>query len=301
MRKLRCSRSRFDESDDEISGLENVLNHDFKLMVSVTPKPEEAFCPKSSDYQLASHWYKKLINWNCRTLEQMRLRHRYMSHLSVCLHKKRLTGIFKEVPSIELTWVDFTQMNNTFGACCTATMTSSVAWQNMALMMLPQQLARSPGSCCEQPAKSEQSDSRSAGGSNMRKLSNKPAHKVTCKLKPKLVPRHLAGSEDLQKSQHDSADSQAASSGQQHHWPIDEQARTDMKYLLEVINKELRGQQNKETDEYLELEMRRYRDFYARHRHNDPDLKANVAAGPQKERIFMLINMKNDLVKLLSE
>lgn len=292
------------DSDDDTLGLEEMLKNDFSLILSVTPKPEDAFCPKSPEYQLASHWYKRILGMNNFTLAELRLRHAYMSRLSVCLHKKRLTGVFTEVPGPKLGWVDFTERADNY-ICCSGAMANSAAWQNVSSMMQQQQqLARSPGNCCGQGTKSSsgQCCSRSLGGTNSRKPPQKAAHKVTCKLKPKLVPRHMSKSKESQKSQPDSDDGQASHSGHRQHWPIDEEARTDMKYLLEAIKTELNGQGKNEPDDYLELELTRYREFYARHRQTEADRKANAAAkDPQKERIFMLLNMQKDLVKLLSE
>ncbi|XP_017861562.1 PREDICTED: uncharacterized protein LOC108612951 [Drosophila arizonae] len=292
------------DSDDDTLGLEEMLKNDFSLIVSVTPKPEDAFCTKSSEYQLASHWYKKILGMNSYTLDELRLRQAYMSRLSVCLHKKRLSGVFTEVPGLKLGWVDFTEKADNY-ICCSGAMANSAAWQNVSSMMQQQQqLVRSAGNCCGQGTKSGQCCSRSLGGTNSRKPPQKPAHKVTCKLKPKLVPRHMGKSKDSVASQPDSADELAvpSSSGHREHWPIDEEARTDMKYLLEAIKNELQSQGNSEPDDYLELELTRYREFYALHRQTKADRKAITAAkDPQKERIFMLLNMQKDLVKLLSE
>ncbi|TDG53245.1 hypothetical protein AWZ03_000060 [Drosophila navojoa] len=290
------------DSDDDTLGLEQIIKNDFSLILSVTPKPEDAFCTKSSEYQLASHWYKKILGMNSFTLDELRLRQAYMSRLSVCLHKKRLTGVFTEVPGLKLGWVDFTEKADNY-ICCSGAMANSAAWQNVSSMMQQQQqLVRSGGNCCGQGTKSGQCCSRSLGGTNSRKPPQKPAHKVTCKLKPKLVPRHMGKSQDSEKSQPGVADDQASCSGHRQHWPIDEEARTDMKYLLEAIKNELHGQGKNKPDDYLELELTRYREFYARHRQIEADRKANAAAkDPQKERIFMLLNMQKDLVKLLSE
>ncbi|KRF77599.1 uncharacterized protein Dvir_GJ25773, isoform B [Drosophila virilis] len=54
------SQSRFCvqySDDDSYETVEELLNTDFRLLLAVTPKPEEVFCPKSSDYQLAMHWF----------------------------------------------------------------------------------------------------------------------------------------------------------------------------------------------------------------------------------------------------
>ncbi|XP_030568451.1 uncharacterized protein LOC115768098 [Drosophila novamexicana] len=321
------SQSRFCvqySDDDSYETVEELLNTDFNLLLAVTPKPEEVFCPKSSDYQLAMHWYKKLSTWKCETLNDLRLRQVYMSHLSVCFNQKRLRGIFMQIPPNELILVDFMEASESLPCCTSTSMVNTSAWQTMATMM-QQQPERATGSCCNQAAKANESHGipvggpRSAGGSNKRRCSLRPAHKITCKSRPKLVPRYFADAKQnlysssgssvscayapvtatpqLNKNQHGAGSIRYSS----HSRPLDEQARKDMNYLLETIKSELCGQDNQNTDEHLELELRRYRDFYARHRHNDPEFKVNVAAGPEKERTFMLLNMQNDLVKLLSE
>ncbi|XP_064539487.1 uncharacterized protein LOC135429167 [Drosophila montana] len=297
--------------DDSFETVEELLNTDFRLILAVTPKPEEIFCPKSSDYQLAMHWYRKLSTWKCETLNELRLRQVYMSHLSVCFNQKRLRGIFMQIPPNELIMVDFMEKSESLPCCTSTSMMNTSAWQAMATMMQQQQQPeRAAGSCCK--ANESHGMSRSAGGSNKRRCTLRPpAHKITCKSRPKLVPRYFAEAKDLYSSSTSSVSSSRENKSQhgsgtfgynmRHRRPIDEQARKDMNYLLETIKSELRGQENQNTDEYLELELRRYRDFYARHRHTDPEFKVNVAAGPEKERIFMLLNMQNDLVKLLSD
>lgn len=167
--------------------------------------------------------------------------------------------------------------------------------------------------------------------SSRRKIPQRTTHNLSYKTRPKLVPRHmdngvLATSGDADAMEHSSStlcsleqkeimmqkqQLQAASPAAARPLPqpvrnsrpichIDMEARRDMTYLLETIKCELRGDRQEDADDYLELEIRRYRDFYMRHRRNDPDFNRVMnEVNTPRERVYMLLNMQNDLVKLL--
>lgn len=178
----------------------------------------------------------------------------------------------------------------------------------------------SAGACCSR---------RTGGGVNTawphevnsrRKIPQRTTFNLSNKSRPKLVPKHL--DDDVPTSSDvDHTSSTLCSAGhkealmqsQTHPSPLPQpvrnsppichiamDSRNDMVYLLEAIKCELRGDRQQLTDDYLELEIRRYRDFYSRHRRDDPDYDKVVNdVNTQRERVFMLLNMQNDLVKLL--
>ncbi|XP_062129158.1 uncharacterized protein LOC133840948 [Drosophila sulfurigaster albostrigata] len=303
-RKKR-SRSGFRLHNDEDYDLsEQLYNEDFKLMLALAPTPDEAFCPKSLDHAKAVKWRNKLLGWQCETIQELRLRQAYMSYFSVCLNQKQMRGIFQQEPQDTLCRVDFQDVVVP-NAGCMSSMGDESAWLGMMSTLQHQ------GSCCSQ----QPSGSRHAGGfnnSNRRKYPQATTHKLAYKSRPKLVPKsNLSLSQSS--SCRSSFDSFTASSSSlvaelpriqtrsHQRRPIDQQTRKDMDYLLALITSELSGEQLSEPDDYFELELKRYREFYARHRCNDPNHQPLVAAADlAKERTHMLLNMQNDLIKLLS-
>ncbi|XP_032598697.1 uncharacterized protein LOC116806459 [Drosophila grimshawi] len=333
--RSQSSRSHlWDNDGDDYETLE-VFKNDFQLLLAVSPMPDDAFCPKSTDYQLALHWYKRLSTWQCETLDELRMRHVYMSHLSVCFNQKSLRGIFNEVPPDELVWVDFTEILDS-KSLNTSAIANISAWQTMNSLML-QKSEIFGCTCSNRTSRTEQqscdvsaTDSRYAGGCSKRRVAHKtPLHTMKYRSRPKLVPRHFAQlhassftSSNLSYIPHCSTSSSlqlsvrtevpvpvpARGKSEQfkiighrnHRKPMDEHVRRNMNYLLETIKAELRGETCRETNEILELELSRYRELYARHRPKDPQLKANLCSGPEENRIYMLLKMQNALVKLLS-
>lgn len=178
------------------------------------------------------------------------------------------------------------------------------------------------GSCCKRsgggvensPWALHQVSSRSS-----RKSLQRTTHNLSYKSRPKLVPKNLtyAGQSSMSAAERSSSTLCASSyddamaQRQQRPMPqpvrncrqakhLDLETRKDMIYLLDTIKGELRGDREKCTDDYLELEIRRYRDFYILHRRNDPDFdKVVKAVNTPRERVYLLLNMQNDLVKLL--
>ncbi|XP_034484285.1 uncharacterized protein LOC117789275 [Drosophila innubila] len=297
-------------ANKEYDFAEHLLDEDFKLMMAMSPSPDEAFCPKSGDYTRATLWHNKLKDWECDTIYELRMRQNYMSYFSVCLNQQQLRGVFQQDPPERLIWVDFQEMIDPNAGCMS--MGNESAWLTMISSMLQHE-----GSCCSQSTKAGQS--RTTGGSAKRKYPQGTTLKLAYKSKPKLVPKNLSSSQSSSSPM--SCDSKycrtssgsslspleepknsAQSRQSRHRRPIDDQARKEMDYLLATIKSELRGEQLPEPDEYLELELKRYREFYARHRGNDPDFKSITAAvDSSKERIHMLLNMQTDLIKLLTE
>ncbi|XP_030386242.1 uncharacterized protein LOC115633038 [Scaptodrosophila lebanonensis] len=82
--------------------------------------------------------------------------------------------------------------------------------------------------------------------------------------------------------------------------PEERQRRCDMRYLLELVRSELRGHIGPENC-FLEYEVERYRKFYEEHKHEENQFKAHMGSNENDERVFLLLNMQNDLIKLLSE
>ncbi|KAM8710353.1 hypothetical protein ACLKA7_017045 [Drosophila subpalustris] len=317
LRRKNLSRLRL-HNDRDYDFSQRLLNEDFQLMLALSPSPDEAFCPKSGDFTRATLWHNKLRDWQCDTIYELRMRQSYMSYFSVCLNQKQLLGIFQQDPPEQLSWVDFQEMIDPNAShCMTMGQGNESAWLAMVSMMQHQ------GSCCNQSRQQSSKtnfNARTAGGSIKRK--HPTTHNLAYRSKPKLVPKHFyltqsSSSPQSCESKCSKRTSSISSLGSvdkpmsstqsprqsRHRHPIDDQARKDMDYLLATIKSELRGDQLPEPDAYLELELKRYREFYARHRYNSPDFKAitSGAVDGSKERIHMLLNMQNDLIKLLTE
>jgi len=296
------SRSRINSSDYKLC--EEVLNEDFELMFALSPSADETFCPKSVDHKLATLWHNKLRNLQCESIKDLRMRQDYMSNFSACLNQRELRGVFQHDPPEILTWVDFHEMIDPNPG--------SMSLGNESVLFAMASMMQHQG--INQSTKAGQSTSnyRHVGGFNRRKNIQGTTHKLASKSKPKFVPKNL--SSPLSSSVPSTCDSKnywtfssssfgrKSSSQNRCRPPIDDEVRKDMNYLMETIGRELRGEQLPETDKYLEPELKRYREFYARHRSNNSDLKSTAAAvEPSNDRIQMLLNMQNDLIKVLSE
>lgn len=324
-----------------------LLDEAFELMVDVSPEPTEVFSTNSVDHKLAGLWLEKLTTMcACETQYERRLRNHYMSYFAVCLNKRELRGIFKEVPPEEITWVDFRDTIDS-PSCSQDSRgmnRNDSTWQMAnSFMQLTQQPSAS-GCCGGAGASGSGGASPSSGGGgggcckrsgggvenspwalhqvssrSSRKSLQRTTHNLSYKSRPKLVPKNCtyggqssmsagerssstlcAGSYDETMAQRQQRPMPQPVRNCRHAKHLDLDTRKDMTYLLDTIKSELRGDREKFSDDYLELEIRRYRDFYGRHRRNDPDFeKVLKAVNTPRERVYLLLNMQNDLVKLL--
>ncbi|XP_017022955.1 uncharacterized protein [Drosophila kikkawai] len=312
-----------------------MLSNDFILMLDCSPQPDEVFCHESRELGLACMWLNKMISWRCNTLYDLRMRNAYMSHLIVCLNRRQLTGIFREPPPQELVWVDFEERSsnlhppplvvNPMALACTAWMQGTLS-NSCPLPCCSKSLgsaSRPPchcggpnvsGSCC--------SNHRHLGGSiipNPLMETSTDDKEIQEILSVKRVYSSCGSQRSLRQTRSQSSPGRLtpskakANSFIKSEEPKDspkgdpsslsqeqaEAVRENMLKLLLIIKKELSGDQGVEWNQYLETELRRYRDFAEEHKDEDDDW---VACKDQKsERFYLLLNMQKDLVRMLIE
>lgn len=291
----------------------SLLSNDFVVMIDCLPELEEAFCQSSEEYDLAWMWLNKLTTFECSTIYELRMRNAFMSHFSVCLNQKRLTGIFLQQPPEELEWVNFednapqelalgqatccamqaatTMMQRSYNdaaardaPCCSRGQMSP----SQGSFRNPREEAYYPPNCSRYSAghsfpgsrgfgdpgssTSEEELTRQASGYTMMEP---PATYRSRSSPPKSPARNQLASNSFSKD--------------------------DASHLLHLIRGELRGEHDSKQNDFLEQQLRRYRDFYALHKHKDPDFDAPVVGDLSTERINLLLNMQKDLIKLLFE
>ncbi|ALC42959.1 CG32295, partial [Drosophila busckii] len=297
-----------------------VLNSDFNLMHLLTPLPEEIFCVQSMDYRLAKHWLNKLNNMECYSIADRQTRNAHMSYLSVCLNQKTLLGPFRQMPPCEqLAWFDFRSVDMSAADACSMSLANTSTLQALACML--QQQEQQEQQSTSRPCNTNSSRRLTFAGSNARfagggiganiKQKYRTTHKLISKSRPKLVPRHLprALASSCSETSLLAAPNPKTEEKSNRRLSCDDNSnkknRTKLIYVLDAIKCELRGERQPNTDEYLELELKRYREFCARRRPktNTKQMENGVAKGsdPTKERICILLSLQNDLVKLLSE
>ncbi|XP_034655351.1 uncharacterized protein LOC117893059 [Drosophila subobscura] len=75
----------------------------------------------------------------------------------------------------------------------------------------------------------------------------------------------------------------------------------DMIFLMDCIRRELRGETAEGANDYMESEVASYRIFASKYRSNSPEYQKQMNKGdPVAERTYLLLNMQEDLTKLLS-
>ncbi|XP_068142546.1 uncharacterized protein [Drosophila tropicalis] len=280
-----------------------ILSSDFGLMLELSPQLEDVFATDSPEYKQSWLWLNKLSTMECNTLYDRRMRNAYMSYLSVCLNQKRLYGIFLELPpEEELIWVDFTDhtMNQppskSAASCCPEA------------GMVNREMPTTSGHDCNM--------SRYLGGASKdRQLDDPSDQELQCldglsKLNScrrysnastpnASVQRSKSSPPKLAQSQRSSRKRLADAFMGSMDRPKD--VKKDMTYLLKRIKAELCGEETHDRDEYLEYELQRYKEFYIRHKHDDPDFELNMGGDSLKQRLHLLLNMQNDLIQILSE
>ncbi|XP_020814368.1 uncharacterized protein LOC110188823 [Drosophila serrata] len=340
------------DQEEEYDDYMALLSNDFILMLDCSPQPDEVFCQESRELGLASIWLNKMITWRCNTLYDLRMRNAYMSHLIVCLNRRQMTGIFRDLPPQELTWVNFEEENkshhsspiNHMAMACSTWMdksqpsscTEPCCSKTLGSGAHPPCHCGGPnraGSCC--------SNHRHLGGGSfhgsqietstddkeikmimpVRKDGNRPfGCRSACNslrnlcssgsrsqsLPGRLLIRNPTESTPTKSdnpkdknSAKKSEDQPKEASPKKNNRINPNVVRDEMLKLLLTVKKELSGDPDVERNEFLEKELTRYREFAENHKDNDTDW---VSAKNEKSlRIYLLLNMQRDLVRMLNE
>lgn len=307
------------ESEEDKS----LLSNDFVVMIDCLPELGQAFCASSDEYELAWLWLNKLTTFECSTIYELRMRNAFMSHFSVCLNQKRLTGVFRQHPPEVLEWVDFQDDCSQEPVARAGRQATCCAMQAATNMMQASYdeaprargapgcsrsqsshaaAPRSPSHCScgsqNSPEKANYRGRYSAGHSSATSLGFGDPGSSTSEEE---FSRNASGYTQLDSpSTYRSRSSPLKSSSRSK--PASQSfSKQDASHLLHLIRGELRGEHNSKHNDFLEQQLRRYRDFYALNKHKDPDFDAPVAADPNTERINLLLNLQKDLIKLLFE
>ncbi|KPU77590.1 uncharacterized protein Dana_GF27076 [Drosophila ananassae] len=315
-----------DSSQAESEEDKALLSNDFVVMIDCLPELGEAFCESSDDYELAWLWLNKLTTFECSTIYELRMRNAFMSHFSVCLNQKRLTGVFRQPPPEVLEWVDFqddSSQEQVARACRLATCCGMQTAPNTMQMSFDEAPRAREAPCCSRSQSSHAAAARSPSHCSCGSQ-NSPEKAYYHSNGGRYSAGHSAatspGFGDPGSSTSEEEFSRKASGYTQPDSPSSYRSRSsppkpssrsepasksfskeDVSHLLQLIRGELSGEPNSKRNDFLEQQLRRYRDFYALNKHKDPDFDAPVAGDPKSERNILLLNMQKDLIKLLFE
>lgn len=307
------------------------LTENFIFFQDIVKKPEEVFDCRSQEYKLANAWLNKLSMFGFETIEDMRLRNVFMSHLVACLNYGKLTGPFTSMPNPGgvLDKSDFLlTQDKPRQAVCPRPKPGMSASQKACLDH------KGGGGrpcecdyvCCDQNEQKKDCSGMGAPSSfdhicgYMMQYVNVP----TC-----LDSQLRATVEHNQYHTHDvftncadvtAATTSAAFYGHKadekcvggafvaasncttcgENLELDHQfVRSQITTLLDAIASELRGEQSPGTNDYLEYELARYKNFKLQF----PQVAEKIAKlkAEQSLRSYFLLNLQNDLVKLLND
>lgn len=304
------------------------LAQNFIFFQDIVKKPEEVFDCRSQEYKLANAWLNKLSMFGFETIEDMRLRNVYMSHLVACLNYGKLTGPFTSMPRPDgvLDKSDFQSQQKPQQAVCPRPKPSMSASQKACLVpKVDGTPCECDYVCCD---KNEQKKDCSGAGPTsafdhicgyVMQYVNVP----TC-----LDSQLRATVEHNQYHSHDAftncADAAAATTSAAFYGhEVDDKCvggafvasncttcgenvgldhqfvRSQITTLLDAIGAELRGEQSPGTNDYLEYELARYKNFKLQF----PQVAERIAKlkAEQSLRSYFLLNLQNDLVKLLND
>lgn len=313
-----------DENDQNSS----LLSNDFVLMLDCSPSPQDVFCENTPEFRTSWLWLNKLTTMHCHTLYDLRMRNAYMSHFSVCLNQRRLTGVFEEPPPAELAWVDFTEKPEDQQCPNLTEMQRSCDLNQSSLAAVPSSALSCD--CSGKRSTSEYWDTfsncaRPSGGTSVPSIL-KPQVQRSRRL---LRPVHTTSDDEvrqLYKNQkanfrlnHSSSPSatQSSTSRSQSSPPkfsprsnqkpnafqnsdsqkSPEDVRKRMIDLMELIRMELRGEPILDNKDILEEELKRYRNFFDLHLQDGSDFDPHS----NSVRVRVLLNMQKDLIRMLKE
>ncbi|XP_032575585.1 uncharacterized protein LOC116801269 [Drosophila sechellia] len=310
-----------DENDQNSS----LLSNDFVLMLDCSPSPQDVFCENTPEFRTSWLWLNKLTTMHCHTLYELRMRNAYMSHFSVCLNQRRLTGVFEQPPPAELAWVDFSEKPEAQQCPNLTEMQRSCDLNQSSLAAVTS--SSSSCHCSGKRSTSEYWDTfsncgRPSGGTSESIL--KPQLQTRRWLLPSVPTtsdndvRQLYKNQkaNFRSNQSSTSATQSYTSRSQSspskfslrsHKPnafqnsdsqkSPEDVRNRMIDLMELIRMELRGEPILDKKDILEEELKRYRNFFELHLQDG----LNFDPHSNSARVHVLLNMQKDLIRMLKE
>lgn len=304
------------------------LAQNFIFFQDIVKKPEEVFDCRSQEYKLANAWLNKLSMFGFETIEDMRLRNVYMSHLVACLNYGKLTGPFTSMPRPDgvLDKSDFQSQQKPQQAVCPRPKPSMSASQKACLVpKVDGTPCECDYVCCD---KNEQKKDCS-GAAPTSAFDHICGYVMQYVNVPTCLDSQLRATvEHNQYHSHDAftncADAAAATTSAAFYGhEVDDKCvggafvasncttcgenvgldhqfvRSQITTLLDAIGAELRGEQSPGTNDYLEYELARYKNFKLQF----PQVAERIAKlkAEQSLRSYFLLNLQNDLVKLLND
>ncbi|XP_054732701.1 uncharacterized protein LOC129240748 [Anastrepha obliqua] len=314
------------------------LAENFIFFHDILKQPEEVFDCRSHEYELASAWLNKLSTGIFETTEELRQRNIYMSHLVACLNYGKLTGPFLSPPKQNPfhDTADFQTKVKARRICQRPTPGMSTSEKACAAGVRP-----TPCECeylCCDNDESRRDQKKDCNGSSfdricgyMKQYVNVPAC-LEASLQPILKVRQgqyqtretgnnktkvpsapsYANGDRYERSARASGVSyrdcgnvvmksgkKEGDNTRQNMEFAEQQTYGRIRALLDVIFSELSGESTPGTNDFLESELARYKNFIM----NYSVMGANMLQWKSQPalRSFLLMQLQNDLVKLLNE
>ncbi|XP_011195553.2 uncharacterized protein LOC105220762 [Zeugodacus cucurbitae] len=316
--------------DTEEENIGYQLAENFIFFQDIVKNPEEVFDCRSQEYKLANAWLNKLSMLGLETIDDMRLRNVYMSHLVACLNYGKLTAPFNSMPKPDggLDKSDFQSLEKPRQAVCPRPKPGMTASQKAC------QLPQGGGKQCECDYLCCDKNDLKKDCSNVAPTAtfdNICGYMMQYVNVPTCLDSQLRGTVEHSNYQtHDVftnyADPAVATTSAAFYGPKVEEkekcvggayvastcatcgenlefdhqlVRSQITTLLEAIASELRGEQTPGTNDYLEYELARYKNFKLQF----PQVAEKISKlkAEQSLRSYFLLNLQNDLVKLLND
>ncbi|XP_012158134.1 uncharacterized protein LOC105664962 [Ceratitis capitata] len=292
-----------------------LLTEDFLLFLDLCRDPNQVFRPNSDESCLAQNWLDKLCRYECADLEERRLRNIYMSYLCCCLIEGVLKGPFANQPNngrLQMTNFNATKKQalscpvvckerrhsvcedsksirfsdnceqQQLGSCFSNAINVGGS-ANCEVMRCPPEVRFGPNIKCEPDSTNGSSTKRSSANV----FSNYMLREITSPSAYNSFASHRnSGPCDLCENYDPYAHAK-------------ESLRQDVAALLEAIQGELSGYVESGCNKYLESELLRYKNFIMNFSSIACVLN-NLKSQPAL-RSFLLINLQNDLIKLISD
>ncbi|XP_012158136.1 uncharacterized protein LOC105664963 [Ceratitis capitata] len=289
------------------------LTENFIFFQDILKQPEDVFDCRSREYKLARAWLDKLSMSGFETIEDLRLRNVYMSHLVACLNYGKLTGPFVSMPKPGPTLdpSDFQSTEKPRLTCPRPPPSAPASHKACLTTQSTSTPCECAFVCCDKQEDKRDCDSGKSPFDRicgyMTQYMNVPAC-MDGSLSGKFFTKDAdtscaitsAGTSSALYQESDKYEADACCSAHQDNVLGDPQLVYErITVLLDAIASELRGDQTPGNNDYLEYELARYKKFimgYSKVAAEISKLQARKSL-----RSYLLLNLQNDLVKLLNE
>ncbi|XP_054732702.1 uncharacterized protein LOC129240749 [Anastrepha obliqua] len=290
-----------------------LLTEDFLLFLDLCRDPNQVFKPNSDESCLAQTWLDKLCRYECKDLDERRLRNIYMSYLCCCLIEGVLKGPFASYPRAgPLQRVDFNPKQKQPLSCPPLIKVKSYKecedTKNRYNDSCEQQLSIC---CCSKDDRfndvSVGVGGSGSGGSEVMRCCPEVRFSTDIQCKPDDAPKRTSGHvfsdymlrEITSPGAYNTFKSCDSCQEYDPYGQAKKIMRQDVENLLQAIGAELRGYVGCGCNDYLESELSRYKNFIM----NFSSIACALAKMESLPalRSFLLINLQNDLIKLLSD